>query len=77
MAKGWTARLALAATMGIAIVTLSGAPAAAETCPAPGTGLPGARNMAAAGTHMTDAMADHTAPEGDAGMHTAVVNTAC
>ncbi len=49
---------------------------ASGTCPAPGTGLPGALNMAADGTMLTIPMA-RDAAQGNAGMKTAVVNTAC
>lgn len=49
---------------------------AAGVCPAPGTGLAGALNMAHDAT-MLETMADHTAPQGDAGMVRAVTNTAC
>ncbi|HEV8634916.1 MAG TPA: hypothetical protein VG370_11835 [Chloroflexota bacterium] len=76
MAKRWTGRLVLAATMGAAIVALSSAPAAAATCPAPGTGLPGALNMVAAGAGMAHAMSVD-APQGNAGMATAVAKSGC
>jgi hypothetical protein len=75
MAKKWTGRLVLAATIGAAMVALSSAPAAAA-CPAPGTGLPGALNMVAAGAGMDLAMSVD-APQGNAGMATAVGNSGC
>ncbi len=76
MAKRWFAKLVLAATTGAAIVALSSAPAAASTCPAPGTGLPGALNMIADATMLTVPMV-HDAAQGNAGMFTAVNNTGC
>ena len=74
--KRWAGGVALAATVGVALLTLASAPAAAQTCPAPGTGLPGALNMAAGGDGMAHAMSVD-APQGNAGMFTAVANSAC
>ena len=76
MAKGWSARLVLTATTGAAIVALWSTPVAASTCPAPGTGLPGALNMIADATMLTVPMV-HDAAQGNAGMSTAVSNSAC
>ena len=76
MAKRWIARLAFAAMTGAAIAALSNAPAVASTCPAPGTGLAGALNMIADATMLTVPMA-RDAAQGNAGMNTAVTNTAC
>jgi hypothetical protein len=75
MAKRWIVRLVLAATLWAAMLGLSSAPVGA-TCPAPGTGLAGAHNMAADATmHYT--MVTHTGPEGVEGMKTAVGNAPC
>jgi hypothetical protein len=74
--KRWADRVALAATTGAVLLTLAGAPAAAQTCPAPGTGLPGALNMAAGGAGMEHAMSVD-APQGNAGMFRAVANSGC
>lgn len=76
MEKRLIVRLALAATLWAAILALPAAPVAAETCPAPGTGLAGAKNMIAADGGMTHAMSVD-APQGNAGMRTAVLNTVC
>ena len=76
MTKKWSARLALAATAGAVIVALSSAPAAASTCPAPGTGLAGALNMIADATMLTVPMV-RDAAQGNAGMNTAVSNSGC
>lgn len=69
-------KVGLAATTGAAIVALSSAPAAASTCPAPGTGLPGALNMIADATVLTVPMV-HDAAQGNTGMNTAVSNSGC
>ncbi len=52
------------------------AEASGRVCPSPGTGLAGAWNMTLDST-MGQIMADHTAPQGDAGMSRAVGNSAC
>jgi hypothetical protein len=72
----WAGRVALAATTGAVLLTLASAPVAAHTCPAPGTGLPGALNMAAGGAGMEHAMSVD-APQGNAGMFRAVANSGC
>lgn len=53
-------------------------PAAAADRPA-NTGLCGARNMSnpSAQPHMAEAMAEHTAPQGDDGMRRAVRESSC
>jgi hypothetical protein len=76
MMKRWAEQVALAATVGAALLSQASAPVAAQTCPAPGTGLPGALNMAAGGDGMAHAMSVD-APQGNAGMFTAVANSAC
>jgi hypothetical protein len=76
MTKKWSARLALTVTAGAVIVALSSAPVAAATCPAPGTGLPGALNMIADASMLTVPMA-RDAAQGNAGMNTAVTNSGC
>jgi hypothetical protein len=72
----WSTRFATAVATGAVIVALSSAPVAARTCPSPGTGLAGAANMAAAGEGMAHAMSVDN-PNGNAGMSTAVANSAC
>ena len=82
MIKKWSARLALAVTVGATLLALPSAPVSASTCPAPGTGLAGAANMRAAvfpdqpDVGMLHAMSVDD-PNGNAGMHSAVVNTSC
>ena len=76
MVKRWSAGLVLAATTGAAIVALWSTPVAASTCPAPGTGLPGALNMIADATMLTVPMV-RDAAQGNAGMNTAVNNSGC
>jgi hypothetical protein len=76
MAKRWSARLVLAAATGAAMVALWSTPVAARTCPAPGTGLPGALNIIAAGAGMDLAMSRNAA-QGIAGMNTAVSKSGC
>ncbi len=77
MTKNWSVKFALAVTGGALIAAVSSAPVAAEgVCPAPGGGYAGALNMAHDATMLTVPMT-HDAPQGNAGMHTAVVNTAC
>jgi len=51
----------------------------ASTTPAPGTGLPGACNMLLDPTMLpgTGGAMDHDAPQGNAGMHTAVAVSGC
>lgn len=51
----------------------------AEAAPVTPNGLCGAKNMVndAAKPHMLEAMDEHTAPQGDLGMRTAVLATAC
>ena len=51
----------------------------AEAAPVTPNGLCGARNMVneAARPHMIEAMTEHTADQGDAGMFAAVAVTAC
>jgi hypothetical protein len=71
-----TVRFALAAMLLAASFTLAGAPTLASTCPAPGTGLPGALNMRAGGEGMALAMSVDN-PNGNAGMVTAVMNSGC
>ncbi|HLY25012.1 MAG TPA: hypothetical protein VKQ72_01655 [Aggregatilineales bacterium] len=71
-------RRALAA-LAVASVLFGAAPGTAQasgTCPAPGTGLPGALNMVADGTMLTIPMA-HDAAQGNAGMSIAVGNSGC
>ena len=73
MAKNFALAVAAAALIG----AVSSVPVAAEaTCPAPGTDLAGAKNMTAADGGMTHAMSVDN-PNGNAGMKTAVTNTAC
>ena len=61
----------------LAAVMLSAQPVqAAGQCPAPGTGLPGALNMLHDATMWTIPMA-HDAPQGNAGMFTAVGASGC
>ncbi len=63
----------------LALVALLLAPQpahAAGVCPAPGTGLPGALNMIHDAT-MGATMQAHVAPQGNAGMATAVQNSGC
>lgn len=50
--------------------------AGSGTCPAPGTGLPGALNMVHDATMLTIPMA-RDAAQGNAGMKTAVTNSGC
>jgi hypothetical protein len=76
MTKIWSARFIIAVTTAAAILALSGGPVAARTCPSPGTGLPGALNMIAAGAGMDHAMSVDN-PNGNAGMDRAVTNSAC
>jgi hypothetical protein len=76
MVKRWTARLMVAVTTGILIIGTLSAPAAASTCPAPGTGLPGSLNMIAAGAGMDLAMRVDAA-QGNAGMDTSVSRSGC
>lgn len=61
----------------IAAVAVSATPAAAA--PMTPTGFCGASNMVNdnARPHMREAMAEHTAPQGDAGMFAAVARTRC
>lgn len=71
----------LGATVVVLVLTtlVGGAsPAAAATRPSP-HGLCGAANMVnpSAQPHMAEAMALHTAPEGDAGMRHAVAVSSC
>ena len=75
MRSKWFARLAVAAATGGAIV-MTTAHVAASTCPSPGTGEPGALNMLADATMLTIPM-QRNAPQGNAGMNTAVNNTTC
>jgi hypothetical protein len=80
MSTRWVARWLIAAVMSAMILALGSAPAAARTCPSPGTSLAGAANMANPNAlpHMQQAMDLHTNSHGDAGMFRAVVvNTAC
>lgn len=62
----------------IAAVGVSAAPAAADQKPTK-NGRCGAANMMNenARPHMLKAMAEHTAPQGDAGMFAAVARTSC
>ena len=64
--------LALAAVM----LTANPAQAAGRTCPAPGTGLPGALNMLHDATMATIPMA-RDAAQGNAGMFNAVDKSGC
>ncbi len=75
MAKRWIVRLALIAALWAALGGSASTPVGA-TCPAPGTGLAGAKNMIAADGGMKLAMSVDN-PQGNLGMHTAVVNSAC
>ncbi len=72
--------LVVLAALVLALVALTLAPVPAQAsgpvCPAPGTGLAGAKNMILDPT-MGQIMIDHTADQGDAGMFTAVTTTAC
>lgn len=69
-------RLAVVASAAVVALAVSAAPAAAH----PNHPHPrdpdwcGAENMRSAGVHMRTAMDEHTAPQGDAGMHGAVAN---
>src|SRR4051794_23349977 len=76
MTKNWSAKLALAVAAGALIAAVSSAPVAAQTCPAPGGGYAGALNMVHDATMLTVPMTQD-APQGNAGMYTAVANTAC
>jgi hypothetical protein len=77
MTKHWFARFALALTAGALIAAVSSASvAAAAQCPAPGTGMAGALNMIHDATMLSVPMAVD-APQGNAGMFTAVHNSAC
>lgn len=73
-----SAVLALAAASLVVPFVGSGATAEAGPVPSP-HGLCGARNMMnpSARPHMLEAMALHTAPQGDAGMRNAVAVSAC
>jgi hypothetical protein len=51
-------------------------PSASRPCPAPGGGYPGALNMVHDATMLTIPMARDN-PNGNAGMYTAVANSAC
>src|SRR5262249_41534168 len=76
MAATWTAGVVLAVALGLVSMALSGAPAVASACPAPGTDLPGALNMRAGGDGMALAM-NVDNQNGNDGMLTAVVNSGC
>ncbi len=72
--KKW--RMVLALGLLVVGASLAPHPAQARVCPAPGTGLAGAKNMTN-DAKMLATMVAHVPPEGWAGMHTAVVNSAC
>ena len=74
MTKRWPT-FALAAATGVLIAAVSSAPVAAS-CPAPGGGQAGALNMLHDSTMSTVPMT-HDAPQGNAGMSTAVAASAC
>jgi hypothetical protein len=77
MARNLSVRFALAVASGALITAVSSVPvAAAGVCPAPGTGEPGALNMAAADGGMDHAMSVDNA-NGNAGMVRAVITTGC
>ena len=67
----------LTSVAAIAALAASATPAAAA--PVTPTGFCGARNMVNdnARPHMVEAMMEHTAPQGDAGMFAAVARTTC
>lgn len=67
------------ATGGLVLVALGATAAAASAAPVTPNGLCGARNMVNvhARDAMLEAMMEHTNAHGDAGMTTAVQNTAC
>ncbi len=68
-------RLAVGTSVAVVAVAMSATPAAAHPDHPPhNPDWCGAQNMRSAYTHMTDAMMDHTAPQGDAGMFGAVAN---
>jgi len=72
-------KLTLAALAAFALGVTGLGFGSAEAAPMTPTGKCGAANMMndAAAPHMREAMAEHTAPQGDAGMKVAVVNTLC
>ncbi len=70
-------RFALVAFVVLSLLGAASSTARASgTCPAPGTGLAGALNMVHDDTMLTIPMT-HDAPQGNAGMTTAVTNSAC
>ena len=71
-------RLAVVASAAAITAALGAAPATADQKPTR-NGMCGAKNMMNenAGPHMVEAMAEHTAPQGDAGMVAAVGRTQC
>ena len=71
-------RFIVLAAMIVLVLTASGSPAAAAARPS-ANGVCGARNMMHpnAAPHMMEAMALHTAPQGDAGMFGAVAASSC
>ena len=76
-------RLAVVTSVAAIAVAANATPAAARpTHPTPNSPSStnlwcGAENMRAAGSHMAEAMMEHTAPQGDAGMYGAIANTQC
>ncbi len=71
--KGWRMLFALVLVLAAAILAPHPAEAA---CPAPGGGYAGALNMVHDATMLTIPMT-HDAPQGNAGMDTAVANSSC
>lgn len=68
-------RLAVVTSVATVAVAVGAAPAAAHPDHPPhNPAWCGAENMRSAYTHMAIAMTEHTAPQGDAGMHGAVAN---
>ncbi len=72
--KDW--RLLLMLGLLVVAPILAPQPAGVADCPAPGTGYAGAKNMVNDATMLAIPMT-RDAPQGNAGMHTAVVNSAC
>jgi len=71
-------RLIFLVAMIVLVLTANGSPAAAAARPS-ANGLCGAKNMVNpnAYPHMMEAMALHTAPQGDEGMRGAVAASSC
>ena len=76
--KRGTARMATIAVLGLTALAAGASPAAAAPKPTPNARC-GAANMLNPNAlpHMLEAMMEHTAPQGDAGMFNAVAVSAC